>query len=73
MRRPGSSSTPARAVLIGRPYVYGLAVGAEDGAAHVLRILRDEMTRAMILLGAASVKQLGPSWVRPARHRRRRR
>ena len=59
----------ARAVLIGRPYVYGLAVGAEDGAAHVLRILRDEMTRAMILLGAASVKQLGPSWVRPARHK----
>jgi isopentenyl diphosphate isomerase/L-lactate dehydrogenase-like FMN-dependent dehydrogenase len=57
----------ARAVLIGRPYVYGLAVGAENGAAHVLRIFRDEMTRAMILLGAASVKQLGPSWVRPAR------
>ena len=53
-------------MLIGRPYVYGLAVGAEDGAAHVLRILRDEMTRAMILLGVASVKQLGPSWVRPA-------
>jgi L-lactate dehydrogenase (cytochrome)/(S)-mandelate dehydrogenase len=57
----------ARAVLIGRPYVYGLAVGAEDGVAHVLQILRDEITRAMILLGAASVKQLGPSWVRPAR------
>jgi 4-hydroxymandelate oxidase len=48
----------AAAVLIGRPYVYGLAVGGAEGVARVVRILRDELETAMALLGRASVPSL---------------
>ncbi|MCX7673191.1 MAG: alpha-hydroxy-acid oxidizing protein [Thiobacillaceae bacterium] len=41
----------ADAVLIGRPYVWGLAVAGAMGAAHVLRLLRDELELAMALTG----------------------
>jgi L-lactate dehydrogenase (cytochrome) len=41
----------ARAVLIGRPWLYGLAVGGEAGVAGVLEILRAEIDRALALLG----------------------
>jgi len=48
----------ARAVLIGRPYLYGLAVGGERGVRIVLDILRDELTRTLQLLGRQSVAEL---------------
>lgn len=48
----------ARAVLIGRPYLYGLAVDGQAGVADVLRLLRDEVHRTMALLGAPSIAQL---------------
>jgi isopentenyl diphosphate isomerase/L-lactate dehydrogenase-like FMN-dependent dehydrogenase len=48
----------ARAVLIGRPYLWGLAAGGEAGVAHVLEILRDEVRRTLALLGAPSLQQL---------------
>ncbi|MGH3239910.1 MAG: alpha-hydroxy acid oxidase, partial [Spirillospora sp.] len=54
----------ARAVLIGRPYVYGLAVGGEDGVARVLDILGEEIERTLTLLGAPSVHALDPTWLR---------
>lgn len=41
----------ASAVLIGRPYIHGLAVGGADGVAHVQRILLRELRMAMALLG----------------------
>lgn len=41
----------ARAVLIGRPAVWGLAVNGADGVRDVLRHLRDELARAMALAG----------------------
>jgi len=50
----------ARAVLIGRPYLYGLAVGGEDGVVSILDIFRQELERAMILLGVSEVGDLGP-------------
>jgi isopentenyl diphosphate isomerase/L-lactate dehydrogenase-like FMN-dependent dehydrogenase len=53
----------ARAVLIGRPYVYGLAVGGQDGVAGVLDIFRQELERAMILLGVSEVGDLGPDYL----------
>ncbi len=55
----------ARAVLVGRPYLYGLAVGGRQGVEAVLCILRREMESTMRLLGAHSVEQLDPSWVKP--------
>ncbi|MDD2545909.1 MAG: alpha-hydroxy acid oxidase [Burkholderiaceae bacterium] len=45
----------ARAVLIGRPVVYGLANAGAAGVAHVLRLLRDELEIAMALTGCATL------------------
>jgi 4-hydroxymandelate oxidase len=41
----------ARAALVGRPVLWGLAVGGEDGARHVLELLRDEIELALLLSG----------------------
>lgn len=41
----------ARAVLIGRPQIYGLAAAGAAGVAHVLHILRTELEMAMLLSG----------------------
>lgn len=54
----------ARAVLLGRPSVWGLAVDGERGVARVLQILRDEMELAMALCGCPSVPHLQPALVR---------
>ncbi len=53
----------ARAVLIGRPYVYGLIVAGERGAGAILDLFREEMDRAMTLMGVANVADLDPSWL----------
>jgi L-lactate dehydrogenase (cytochrome) len=53
----------AKAVLIGRPYVWGLALGGQDGVAHMLELLRAEMKRSMQLMGCESVHDLDHSWV----------
>jgi len=45
----------ARAVLLGRPILWGLAVGGEDGALGVLDTMRDELDQAMALAGCARV------------------
>jgi isopentenyl diphosphate isomerase/L-lactate dehydrogenase-like FMN-dependent dehydrogenase len=41
----------ARAVLIGRPMLWGLTVGGEEGVRHVLELLRDELSLALQLVG----------------------
>ncbi len=50
----------ARAVLVGRPALYGLAANGEAGARHVLEILRAELELALTLLGAPSPADVGP-------------
>lgn len=45
----------ASAVHIGRPYVYGLAIGGAAGVAHVLKLLRNELRMAMSLLGCRNI------------------
>ena len=45
----------ARAVLIGRAYVWGLAAGGEAGVDRVLRLFRDGIERTLTLLGCPSV------------------
>jgi 4-hydroxymandelate oxidase len=45
----------ARAVLVGRPILWGLAVAGEEGAFGVLETLRDELDHAMALAGCAKV------------------
>jgi isopentenyl diphosphate isomerase/L-lactate dehydrogenase-like FMN-dependent dehydrogenase len=56
----------AKAVCIGRPYVYGLAARGPAGVEHVLRILREEMGRAMTLMGVDRLADLDRSWLHPA-------
>lgn len=53
----------ARAVLIGRPFLYGLAAGGQKGVERVLDILRHELDTALGLLGCTSVGTLDASFV----------
>ncbi|MGZ3438959.1 MAG: alpha-hydroxy acid oxidase, partial [Polyangia bacterium] len=48
----------ARAVLLGRPILWGLAVEGEAGVRAVLEIVRDELSRAMALAGCHSVREI---------------
>lgn len=50
----------AHAVMIGRPYVYGLAVAGERGVTAVLDILQEEFRRALILSGVGRLDEIGP-------------
>jgi lactate 2-monooxygenase len=50
----------AKAVLLGRPYVYGLGLAGEDGVRHVLRSLLAELDLSMALAGCASLADVGP-------------
>jgi isopentenyl diphosphate isomerase/L-lactate dehydrogenase-like FMN-dependent dehydrogenase len=49
----------ARAVLVGRPTLWGLAAAGEDGARHVLEIFRAEIELGQVLLGAPRPSDLG--------------
>ena len=53
----------ARAVLLGRPYVYGLALAGEAGVRHVLRCVVAELELTMMLAGASRLDALGPELV----------
>lgn len=55
----------ARGVLIGRPYLWGLAAGGQAGVERVLDLLYDEIQRTMVLLGCASLGDLSADWVQP--------
>jgi lactate 2-monooxygenase len=48
----------ARAVGIGRPYAYGLAVGGQAGVEHVLRCLLAETDLTMAVDGYPAVREL---------------
>ncbi len=53
----------ADAVLVGRPALWGLAAGGEEGARRVLEILRAEFELALGLCGCATPAELGPTHV----------
>ena len=48
----------ANACSIGRPYLYGLAAGGEDGVLRVLSLLRQEIERNMALIGCTDISEL---------------
>src|SRR5262249_21844908 len=56
----------ANAVLVGRPTLWGLAVGGQDGARDVLEVLRSELELAMVLLGCSSIEEISAEHVRSA-------
>jgi lactate 2-monooxygenase len=53
----------ADAVLLGRPYVYGLAVGGQDGVETVIRHLLAETDVTLALVGGTRARDLDPSWI----------
>jgi isopentenyl diphosphate isomerase/L-lactate dehydrogenase-like FMN-dependent dehydrogenase len=57
----------ARACLIGRPYLFGLAAGGESGVTRVLEIFRAEIEQTMALTGCATVSDIDRSLVHVAR------
>ena len=48
----------ATAVMLGRPYCYGLSVGGSEGVRRVVEILRAELEAAMMLTGVARLSEI---------------
>ena len=55
----------ARAVMVGRPILWGLTVAGEKGALDVLEILRRELDEAMLLCGCTRVSDINRSLLTP--------
>ena len=53
----------ADAVLVGRPYAYGLAVGGQEGVETVIRHLMAETDLTLALVGGTSARDLDSSWI----------
>jgi lactate 2-monooxygenase len=53
----------ADAVLLGRPYAYGLAVGGQEGVETVIRYLIAETDLTLALVGATRAGDLDSSWI----------
>jgi lactate 2-monooxygenase len=55
----------ADAVLLGRPYVYGLAVAGQAGVERVIRNLMAEIDLTLALIGGHDINALDRSWISP--------
>ncbi len=53
----------AKAVLIGRPTLYGTAAGGEAGAARAIAIFREEIDRVLALLGCPDIAALNREYL----------
>lgn len=58
----------ASAVLVGRPYMFGLAAGGQAGVARVLEIFRAEIEQTMGLVGCPRISDIGPDIVETPSH-----
>ena len=56
----------ATAVMIARPYLWGLAIGGQRGVADVLGLLRAEVERTLALLGRPTISALERSAIGPS-------
>ena len=57
----------ARAVLIGKLMLWGLAAGGTDGVVRALEILKEEIDTTMANIGVRNIAQIGPQYLRPSR------
>jgi len=48
----------ARAVLVGRPYLWALSVGGQEGVEHLFQLLRDELDLDMALAGRPTIASI---------------
>lgn len=53
----------ADAVMVGRPYLFGLMAGAQDGVARAIEIFGTDLARTMALVGAKTIAELTPDLV----------
>ncbi len=53
----------ARAVLVGRPILWGLAARGAEGVSHVLHILQEELELAMVLAGYPHLQEIDASLI----------
>ena len=58
----------ADATLIGRPILWGLAVGGESGVSSVLECVSSDLTRTMALCGLSSLSAIQRDVIRPQSH-----
>ena len=54
----------AKAVLIGRPYIWGLTLDGEAGVRKVLAMLREEFELAMVLSGCPTIADITPDRIK---------
>jgi L-lactate dehydrogenase (cytochrome) len=57
----------AHFVFVGRPFLYAAAVAGEAGVHHAARLLREEISRDMAMLGITSMAQMSRALLVPAR------
>jgi L-lactate dehydrogenase (cytochrome) len=53
----------AKACMVGRPYLYGLAAGGESGVEYVINHLEEGVRRALALLGCRRITDLTPEYL----------
>ena len=58
----------ARAVLLGRAYVYSLLAAGEPGVRHILDLFRQQIDEGLAFLGARSIQELDPSFLELPAH-----
>ena len=65
-RSPMARGRSPRAVLVGRPILWGLTVDGEAGVKYVLEMLRNEFDLAMGLAGCPDLSAINRDLVRPS-------
>jgi L-lactate dehydrogenase (cytochrome) len=50
----------ARMVFVGRPFIFAAAIAEEAGVRHGIRLLKEEVSRNMAMLGISSVAEMTP-------------
>ncbi|MDX2276939.1 MAG: alpha-hydroxy acid oxidase [Hyphomonadaceae bacterium] len=58
----------AKAVMIGRPYLWGMAVAGESGVAAILRLFQRGVASTLAAIGCPSINALDRSFLRPLPH-----
>ena len=57
----------AQFVFVGRPILYATAIGGDAGLRHAVKLLREEVSRDMALLGITSLAEMRPEMLMDAR------
>jgi isopentenyl diphosphate isomerase/L-lactate dehydrogenase-like FMN-dependent dehydrogenase len=53
----------ASAVFLGRPYMWGLAAGGEDGVCEVIKRLHADLDLTMALAGCSNIEEINSDWL----------